>query len=151
MQENKGTNGLVATASYPWWVRDPFIYHQWIPLQMWGHFLPRKRYSPAFSKHKIGNSRDSHELPQLHTAEPDIWDSAISFWAHPGMPENVTKHRDTGWIGGLTKVVIYPRCTNLHWKITVLATAIQDLMDAGWWDTWLTHKQLKQTNSAYLR
>ena len=73
---------------------------------MWGHFLPGKRYSPAFSNHQIGNLRDGYEPPQLNAAEPDLWG------AHPGMPENVTSLGDTGWIGGLTKVTIYPACTN---------------------------------------
>ena len=81
------TNGLAITVSFPWWVRDPFICHQQIPSQMWGHFLPGKRYSPAFSNHQIGNSRDGHKLPQLHAAEPDLWDPATSFCAHPRMPE----------------------------------------------------------------
>ena len=102
MQENKEKNGLAVTAFNPWWVRDPLICHQQIPLQTCGHFLPGKRYSPAFLNHHIGNLRESHELPQLHTAEPDLWDPATSFWAHPGMPENMTIHGDAGWIGGLT-------------------------------------------------
>ena len=146
MQENKDTNGLVVTASYPRWVRDPFIHYQWIPSQAWGPFLPGKRYSPPFSNHQIGNLRDGHEPPQLHTAKPDLWDPATSFWAQPEMPENLTKHRDAEWVGRLTKVMIYPTCANLHWKIVALATPILDLRDAGWQDIWLTHKQLKQTN-----
>ena len=81
---------------------------------MWGHFLPGKRYSPAFTNHQIGNLRDGNELPQLHTAKPDLWDPATSFQAHPGMPENVAKQRDAEWIGRLTKVTIYPVCANLH-------------------------------------
>ena len=81
---------------------------------MWGHFLPGKRYSPAFSNHQIGYFRDGHKPPQLHTAEPDLWDPATSFIVHPGMPENVTEHRDAGWISGLTKVMIYPMCTNQY-------------------------------------
>ena len=98
MQENRDTNELAVATSYPWWVRDLFICHQQIPLQTWGHFLPRKRYSPAFLNHQIGNLRDGCELPQLHTAKSDLWDSATSFWAHPGMPENVT---NTGMLNGL--------------------------------------------------
>ena len=43
MQENKNTNGLVVTVSYPWWVRYQFICHQWIPSQMWGQFLSGKK------------------------------------------------------------------------------------------------------------
>ena len=39
MQENKDTNGLAVTVSYPWWVGDPSICHQQITLQMLGHFL----------------------------------------------------------------------------------------------------------------
>ena len=146
MQENKDTNGLAVTASYPLWVRDPFIHHQWIPSQTWGHFLPGKRYSPAFLNHQIGNLRDSCKLPQLHTAEPDLRDPATSLWTHPWMPENVTKHGDTEWVSRLTKVIIYPMCTNSHLKIMDLATLTPGLRDAGWWDTWLTHKQIKQTN-----
>ena len=98
MQENKDTNEHVVTVSYPWWVGDLFIHNQQIPSQMWGHFLPGKRYSPAFLNHQIGNLCDGHELPQLHTAEPDLWDPATSFWAYPGMPENVMS---TGMLNGL--------------------------------------------------
>ena len=32
---------------------------------------------------------------------------------------------DTGWIGGLTKVAIYPTCANLLKKVAVLATPIR--------------------------
>ena len=62
----------------------------------------------------------------------------------------VTKHRDAGWIGGLTKVMIYPMYANLHQKIVVLATPIQGPRHTGWYVTWLTCKQLKQINSGYL-
>ena len=143
MQENKDTNGLVVTASYPWWVRDPFIHHQQIPLQMWGYFLLGKKYSPAFSNHQIGNLRGSCKLPQLHNAEPDLWDPTTSFWAHPGMPENVTLLGDAEWIGEVTKVTIHPAGTNLHQKIMVLAALILVWADPGGWATWPTHKQLK--------
>ena len=44
----------------------------------------------------------------------------------------VTSVGDAGWIGGLTKVMIYPTCANLHQKIVVLATPIQGLRDTGW-------------------
>ena len=146
VQENKDKNGLVGTASFPWWVRDPFICHQWIPLQMWGHFLPGKRYSPAFLNHQSGDLRDVHDLPQLHTVEPHLQDSATSFWAHTGMPENVTILRDAGWIDGLTKVSIYLVCTNQHQKIAVLATLILDLSGSGVVSYPVTCKQQKQTN-----
>ena len=124
LQENKDTNGLAVTASYPWWVRNPFIYHQWIPTQPWGHFLPGKRYSPAFLNHQSGNLRDGCKLPQLLTVKPDLWDPTTSYWAHPGMQENVTLFRDAEWAGGFTKVMIYPVCANPHWKIVVLAALI---------------------------
>ena len=39
---------------------------------------------------------------------------------------------DAKWIGGLTKVTMYPVCANLHQKIAILATLIQGLMDTGW-------------------
>ena len=124
MEENKDTNGLAVTTSYPWWSRDLFIHYQWIPLQMWGHPLPGKKVFSAFSNHQIGYLRDGDKLPQLHTAEPDLLDPATSFWAHPGMPENVTKHRDAEWVSRLIKVMIYLVCTNVHLKIAVLATPI---------------------------
>ena len=114
LQENKDTYGLSVTASYPWWVRDPFICHQWFPLQAWGHFLPGKRCSPALLNHQSGNLRDGQELPQLHTVKPDLWDPATSFSAHPGTPENVTSLRDAKWISVLIRVVIYPMCANSH-------------------------------------
>ena len=53
--------------------------------------------------------------------------------------------RDANWIGGLTKVAIYPMCAHLLRKIAVLATPIQGLRDIGWQVTQLTCKQLKQT------
>ena len=76
--------GFMLATSDPWWVGNPFICHQWIPLQMWGHFLPRKRYSPASSNHQIGNLRDGCEMPQPKAAKPNIWDPATPFWTHPG-------------------------------------------------------------------
>ena len=74
---------------FPWCVRNPLICHQQIPSQMWQYFLPRKRYSLAFSNHWIGKLRDGHEPSQLYTAKPNLWDAIIpcSFWAHPGMSE----------------------------------------------------------------
>ena len=39
---------------------------------------------------------------------------------------------DARWIGGLTKVRIYPMCANLLQNIVVLATPIQGLRDTGW-------------------
>ena len=127
LQENKDTNGLAVTTSYPQWVANPFICHQRIPMQMWGHFLPGKRYLPSFSNHQSANLRDGCKLPQFHTVEPDPWDSTASFClfqAHPGMPENVTSLGDAGWIHGLTKVTIYPTCVDSHQKNAVLATPI---------------------------
>ena len=147
MQENKDTNGLAVTMSYPQWVRDLFICHQQIPMQTWEHFLPGKSYSTAFSNHRSGNLRDGHKPSELHTAKPDLWDPATSSWAHPGMPDNVTHHGDAGWIGGLTKVMIYPAYTNLHQRIAVLAAPIQGSSGSRGQATWLTCKQLKQTNS----
>ena len=41
---------LALATSVPQWVGDGFICHQWIPSQMWGHFLSGKRYSPALSE-----------------------------------------------------------------------------------------------------
>ena len=60
-------------------------------------------------------------------------------------------HWNTGWIGGLTKVTIYPACTNLHQMIEVLATSIQGPRDTGWQATQLTCMQLKQASSGHLR
>ena len=93
-------------------------------MQMWGHFLPGKRYSPNFSNHQSGNLRDGHELPQLHTVEPEIWDPTTSYQVHPGMPENVTLPGDAEWTCGFTKVTMYHICANLHQKVVVLATPI---------------------------
>ena len=130
--------------SDPWWVGDLFVHHQQIPSQMWGHFLPGKRYSPALSNHQIGNFRDSCKLPQLKAAKPDIWDPAPSYWGHPGLGM-------LDEFGGLTDVVIYPMCANLLWRVVVLATLIQGLIVTGWQATQLTYKQLKHTNSRYPR
>ena len=145
------TSGLAITMSYPWWVRDLFICHQWIPSQMWGHFLPGKRYSPAFLNHQLGNSRDGHEPPTAPCCWTRHLGSCHFFLGPPRDARNVTILRDAEWIGGLTKVMIYPMGTNLHWKIAVLVTPIQGPMDTGWRVTWLPCKQLKQTNSGYPR
>ena len=98
--------GLALVMCDPWWVGNPFIHHQWIPSQMWGHFLPGKRYSPALSKHQTGNLRDGHKLPQPKTAKPDLWDPATSFWAHPGMPEMWQFSGTLDEFSGLTTVVV---------------------------------------------
>ena len=68
-----------------------------------------------------------------------------------GMLENVTVLGDTGWIGGLTKVMNYPICTNQHQKIVVLATPIPGLSGSRVVSYPVTYKQLKQTNSGYSR
>ena len=81
---------------------------------MWGHFLPGKRYSPAFLSHQSGDLRDGWKWQQLHTVKPDLWDPTSSYPAHPGMPENVTLLRDAEWTIGLIKVAICPVCANLH-------------------------------------
>ena len=64
----------------------------------------------------------------------------------PGMPENVTFLGDARWIGGLTKVVIYPMCANFHWKIAVLTTPIHGLSGSRVASYLVTCKQLKKTN-----
>ena len=63
------------------------------------------------------------------TAKPDLQDSSTLFQAHLGMPKMSQANRDTGWIGGLTKVVIYPMCANSLQKVVVHATLIQGLRD----------------------
>ena len=50
MPDNKDTNGLVVTTSFPQWVGDLFIHHQWIPSQTWGHFLPGKKVLTSLLK-----------------------------------------------------------------------------------------------------
>ena len=137
MQENKDTNGLVITASFPWWFGDPFICHQWIPLQMWGHFLPGKMYSPAFSNHQSGNLRDGHELPQLHNVKPDPWDPVTSFWAHPGMPENVTILGTLDGLVGSPKSQFIP-CPPISTKrLWSLLLWYRVWVDPVWLATWL--------------
>ena len=63
----------------------------------------------------------------------------------------VTFLRDAGWIGGITKVAIYPMCANQHQKIAVLATLMQGLSGSRVVSYPVTCKQLKQTNSRYSR
>ena len=99
----------------------------------------------ALSNHLIGNSRGSHELPQPLTAKPDLWDYATSL-----MPNQGHQKCDLGILGefcGLTEVMTYPVCATLLWRAVVLVSPIQGLIDTGWQVTWLTHKQLKHTNS----
>ena len=63
----------------------------------------------------------------------------------------VTILRDAGWIGGLTKVAIYPTFTNRHQKIAVLTAPIPGLSGSRVVSYPVTHEQLKQTKSGYLR
>ena len=49
--------------------------------------------------------------------------------------------------GELTKVAIYPACSNSLWRVVVIVTPIQGLIDTGCQATQLTYKQLKHTNS----
>ena len=143
--------GLALAISDPQWVGDPFICHQWIPSQMWGHFLPGKRYSSAFLSHQIGNLRDGHKLPQPKAAKPDLWDPATSFWAHPGMPEMWLLSRDARWIWWAHWGHVFPVCANLLQRDAVLAALIQGLIVTGWQATKLTYKQLRHTNSRHPR
>ena len=62
----------------------------------------------------------------------------------------VTFLGDARWIGGLTKVVIYPVCTNLHQMIVVLATLIQGLNGYIMASYPATCKQLKKANLGFL-
>ena len=73
------------------------------------------------------------------------------FLGLPRDARNETILGEARWIGGLTKVAIYPMCTNSHQKNVVLATLIQGPRDTGWQVTWLMYKQLKHTNSGYPR
>ena len=91
----------------------------------------RKKVLTTFLNHQSGHLRDSHELPQLHTVEPDLWDPTTSYWAHPGMPENVTLLGDAEWTSGLSKVMIYPIYANSHPKIAVLAALIPGSSGSG--------------------
>ena len=77
-----------------------------------------------------GNLREGHNLPQLHTAKPDLQDSSTSFCVHPGMPEMSQTNRDAGWGVWAHQSSNYPACTNLLQKVAVCATPIQ-----GPWDT----------------
>ena len=52
---------------------------------------------------------------------------------------------DARWINGLTKVVIYPECTNQHQKIAVLATLILGQSGSSMVSYQITFKQQKQT------
>ena len=54
---------------------------------------------------------------------------------------------DAAWIGGLTKVMIYPAYTNSHQKIAVLPAPIQGLSGYRVASYPVTCKQLKMTNS----
>ena len=51
---------------------------------------------------------------------------------------------NAGWIGGLTKVVIYPMGTNSLQKVVVHAAPIEGLWDIRQQTTGLTCKQLNQ-------
>ena len=51
-----------------------------------------------------------------------------------------------GDFGGCTEVMSYHQSAILLQTAVVLATPVLGLMNAGWQATWLTHKQLKNTN-----
>ena len=115
-----------------WWMWWGTTKCLWIfsPLQMWGHFLPGRRYSPALLNHQTGNLREGHKLPQSKAARP--WGSCNFFWAYPGRPEMRLSPGMLDGFSGPTEVVIYSTCAYLLWKVVVLATAIQGPIDAGW-------------------
>ena len=64
--------------------------------------------------------------------------------AHPEMPKYVTGMLEN--FTGHTEVVSYCQSAILLQMAVVLTPLIPGLMNAGWQATWLTHKQLKDTN-----
>ena len=141
-QENKDTNGLAVTTSFPQWVRNPFICHQMIPLQMWEHFLPGKKVLTSLQNHQSDDLSDSHEIPQLHTVEPDLWDPATQ--GH--------QKCDSSW-GCWMDWLAHQSCDLSHMCQFAPKDCSPCHSDTGFeWiqggqATWLPHKQLKQTNS----
>ena len=140
--------GVALAMSNPQRVGDLFNWHQQIPLQIWGHFQPGNRQSPALSNHQIGNLRDGHKLPQPKAAKPDLWDHATSLEPAKGC-QKCDSLGMQGQFSGLTKVTIYPTCTNSLQRAVVLAFPVLGPIDAGWQATQLTYKQLKHTNSRW--
>ena len=68
-------------------------------------------------KYQIWQFKGWLETATAPAAKPDLRDSSTSFWAQPGMPEYVMAVGDVRWIGGLTKVAIYPTpkgCSPCH-------------------------------------
>ena len=93
--------------------------------------VPGKRYSPAFLNHCIGNLRGGHTLPQLHTAEPDLWDPATLFVLTQGCQK--CDHSQGCWMDWWAhQSCDLSHMHHLHQKIAGLATPIQGPMDTGW-------------------
>ena len=91
-----------------------------------------------------------HELPQPKAAEPDLWDHATSFQAHPGMPKCDSPGMLNGF-GRLTKVMIYPTCTNSLWSVVVLAFPVPGEIDmqGGKLPGWLASNQSTLTQDTW--
>ena len=58
--------------------------------------------------HQIWQFKWQQQPATVPAAKPDLQDSSTLYQAHPGMPEKSQAVGDAEWIGGLTKVAIYP-------------------------------------------
>ena len=146
LQENKDTNGLAVTVSYPQWVRDPFIHHQQIPLQMWGHFLPGGKVLTSILKPPEWQFKGWLQTATAPHCQTIPLETCHFFLSPPKDARKCDLTWDTRWINGLTKVAIYPTCTNQHQMIVVLAALIQGPSGSKVVSYLVTCKQQKKTN-----
>ena len=141
MQENKETTGLVVTTLNSWWMVGPFICHQWAlshtqrMLPIWG------KVSDCLINDQISNLRDSHDLPRLMAAKPDLL--RLLALSPPRDATNVMCCRLHS--AGLPQFHAYPIalfCLECWWSLPLQYKA----NDVGKQNIQLLHKQLTVTN-----
>ena len=145
MQENRDTNRLVVMTLFPWWVGNLFIHHQWIPSQMWGHFLPGEKVLTSILKPVEWQFKG--EL-QTNTASY-CWTRPLGSWhffsSPPRDPRKCNLYEGC-WMDWWAHQRHDLSCANQHQKIVVLATLIQGLSGSRVVSYPVTYKQQKQTN-----
>ena len=122
-QEMKKNTWFALTTSLTCWLRLCLYTTNGVPLQMWGHLLPRKRQSLTSLNHLIWQFKGWSWSITAPTAKPDFQDSSTLYWAHPGTPEmwQVTQGH-ARWIGGLSHQSSNLSCLcNLLQKIVICA------------------------------
>ena len=142
LTRNKETTGFALTVSYPWWLGVSLYATNRLRSRCGDTSdLGKDSHQPPQTS-RYGNLRDSCNLPQLPLPNQTFRILPLCFKPTQGCQICVRVLRDARWIGGLTKVVIYPACTNSLQKVAVHAALIQGPRDIRQWTTQLSCKQL---------